>query len=72
MILSYAHRFIFLKVPKTAGTSVEIVLSQLAGPDAIVTPVHPPEAGHGPRNYRRPLVRRRVGRREPRTDEGAR
>jgi hypothetical protein len=51
VIVSHAHRFIFLKTRKTAGTSIEVALSRIAGPDAIVTPLHPPEPGHAPRNY---------------------
>ncbi|WP_346387016.1 sulfotransferase family 2 domain-containing protein [Nocardioides sp.] len=39
MIVSHAHRFIFLKTRKTAGTSVEIALSRAAGPDDVITPV---------------------------------
>jgi hypothetical protein len=52
MIVSHEHRFIFIKTKKTAGTSVEVFLSQIAGPDAIVTPEAPPEPGHVPRNWR--------------------
>lgn len=52
MIVSHEHRFIFLKTRKTAGTSVEVFLSGIAGADAIVTPVEPAEPGHEPRNYR--------------------
>lgn len=52
MIVSHQHRFIFLKTKKTAGTSVEVFLSGIAGPDAIVTPEYPKEPGHVPRNYR--------------------
>jgi Sulfotransferase family len=52
MIVSHEHRFIFLKTKKTAGTSVEVFLSQIAGPDAIVTPEDPKEPGHVPRNWR--------------------
>ena len=37
MILNHAYRFIFLKTKKTAGTSVEIALSQYCGPQDIVT-----------------------------------
>ena len=51
VIVSFEHKFIFMKVPKTAGTSVEVFLSQVAGSDAIVTPVKPPEPDHEPRNY---------------------
>jgi hypothetical protein len=39
VIVSHAHRFIFLKTRKTAGTSVEIALSTAAGPDDLITPV---------------------------------
>lgn len=39
MILSERHNFIFIKGMKVAGTSVEIALSRLCGPDDIVTPV---------------------------------
>ena len=37
MIVSHEHRLIFLKTRKTAGTSVEIALSRVCGPDDIVT-----------------------------------
>ncbi len=52
MIVSHEHRFIFIKTRKTAGTSIEVALSQIAGDDAIVTPIDPPEPQHDPRNYR--------------------
>jgi hypothetical protein len=39
VIVSHAHRFIFLKTTKTAGTSVEIALSRICGPDDIITPI---------------------------------
>jgi hypothetical protein len=51
VIVSHEHEFIFMKTTKTAGTSVEVFLSQIAGGDAIVTPVVPPERGHSPRNF---------------------
>ncbi|HEY0104620.1 MAG TPA: hypothetical protein VGB91_00950 [Rhizomicrobium sp.] len=41
MILSERHGFIFVKGMKVAGTSVEIALSRLCGPDDIVTPISP-------------------------------
>jgi hypothetical protein len=72
MIISHAHRFIFLKTKKTAGTSVELALSQLCGPDDIIAPITESDealraAGSGPRNWRvhgwwqspRPLFKRR-------------
>jgi hypothetical protein len=39
MILSKKHNFIFIKGMKVAGTSIEMALSALCGPDDIVTPV---------------------------------
>lgn len=38
MIVSHKHRFIFLKTVKTASSSMEIALSQLCGPNDIITP----------------------------------
>ncbi len=37
MIISYSRRFIFLKTQKTAGSSVEIALSTLCGPQDVLT-----------------------------------
>lgn len=53
MVISHRHRFVFIKTRKTAGTSVEIVLSNLVEPGAVVTPTTPPEPDHQPRNWRR-------------------
>jgi hypothetical protein len=39
MIVSHQHRLIFLKTRKTAGTSVEIALSRICGPDDVITPL---------------------------------
>ena len=39
MIISHKHKFIFIKCRKTAGSSVEISLSQLCGPEDIITPL---------------------------------
>ena len=41
MICSHAHRFVFVKTRKTAGTSLEIALSRHCGPDDIVTRISP-------------------------------
>ncbi len=41
MIISHAHKFIFLKTTKTAGTSIEIALSEYCGPQDIITPISP-------------------------------
>ncbi|WP_274475249.1 sulfotransferase family 2 domain-containing protein [Mangrovimonas aestuarii] len=39
MIVSHKHKFIFIKPQKTAGTSVELLLSRICGPDDIITPL---------------------------------
>jgi hypothetical protein len=39
MILSHRHKFIFLKTSKTAGTSIEIALSQICGEKDVITPI---------------------------------
>lgn len=80
MILSHRHRFIFVKTQKTAGTSIEIALSEHCGPDDVVTPITEEDerirrerGAAGPRNYREPFsptdprdwVRRALGRRRP-------
>ena len=63
MIVSHEHRFIFLKTRKTAGTSVEIALSGICGPDDIITPITPADEVlradlRGPQNFASPpLVR---------------
>ena len=77
MIVSHKHKFIYLKTIKTASSSMEIALSQLLGPDDIITPARPDlesqrEQGVGGQNYRldhpdvpkRPLWRRVLGRPE--------
>jgi Sulfotransferase family len=51
MIISHKHRFIFIKTAKTAGTSVEVFLSQQCGPDDIVTPIYPHVEPHVARNF---------------------
>ena len=39
MIVSHAHKFIFLKTKKTAGTSIELALSELCGPEDVISPL---------------------------------
>jgi len=51
MIISYEHKFIFIKTAKTAGTSIEVFLSQQCGAEDIITPIAPPVEGHQPRNH---------------------
>jgi len=65
VIVSHRHQFVFLKPRKVAGTSVEIALSRVCGPDDVVTPLWPPdeelrraEGGGGPRNYQSPPLAR--------------
>jgi hypothetical protein len=38
-IISHRYRFIFLKTGKTAGTSVQLALGKICGPDDICSPV---------------------------------
>lgn len=55
MIISHKYRFVFLKTRKTAGTSIEMALRPLLGPDDVSTPWEPAEeAEYGepkPMNY---------------------
>jgi len=39
MIVSERHKFVFIKGMKVAGTSIEMALSLLCGPDDIITPL---------------------------------
>jgi len=76
MILSHRHRFIFIKTNKTAGTSIEATISELCGPEDVITPFREENEeyrqGPGPQNYRmehplkprRPLWRKLLGRPE--------
>ena len=50
MIVSHRYRFIFVKTMKTAGTSIELFLSQRCGELDIVTPILPHVDPHRPRN----------------------
>ena len=57
VIISHRHKFIYLKTMKTASTSMEIALSQLLGPDDVITPARPDleserGLGIGGQNYR--------------------
>jgi len=38
MILSHKYRFIYIKTYKTASTSMEAALSEICGPDDVITP----------------------------------
>ncbi len=62
MIVSHEHEFIFLKTRKTAGTSIEIALSQVCGPNDLITPIEQQDeairrdaGSRGPQNYMVPF-----------------
>lgn len=64
-VISFAHEVIFLKTRKTAGTSMELWLSSIAGPDDVLAPVDPVDeearsnVGRSAQNYRIPAARYR-------------
>jgi hypothetical protein len=67
VIVSHAHRFVFLKTRKTAGTSVEIALSTVCGPDDVITPVTEADerlraeyGGRPPQHYESPPLPRKA------------
>ena len=67
VIASHQHRFIFLKTRKTAGTSVEIALSKVCGPDDIITEISPEDealrqaaGGRAPQNFESPPLPRKA------------
>lgn len=51
MIISHQHKFIFIKTHKTAGSSMEMALAPLCGPDDIITPMESNAKSSIPRNY---------------------
>ncbi len=61
MIISHTHKFIFIKPHKTAGTSVELLLSRICGFDDVITPlgfdpdpnVREKHQAKAPQNYHR-------------------
>ncbi len=67
MITSHEHRFVFMKTLKTAGTSVEIALSRVCGPDDVITPLPEDDevlrrerGGRAPQHFTAPPLRARV------------
>lgn len=50
-IVSFQNKFVFIKTRKTAGTSMEMYLSKWCHDDDVVTPIHPENPLHRPRNY---------------------
>jgi len=62
MIINHKYKFIFIKTRKTAGTSIEIALSQFCDANDIITPINKnderkrQELGfRGPQNYNIPF-----------------
>ena len=51
MVLSHKYKFIFIKNAKSAGTSIEVYLSDHCGEEDVLTPIFPEVAAHRPRNY---------------------
>lgn len=75
MILSHAHKFIYIKTYKTGSTSVEAALSTVCGPDDVLTEASEPLRGvrqkpaqnyriDHPEKPRRPLWKSLLGRPE--------
>ena len=61
MIVSHTHKFIFIKTRKTAGTSIEIALSQFCGPQDLISPISAEDESvrqelgfPGPQHYLKP------------------
>jgi hypothetical protein len=51
MVISHRYRFIFIKTRKTAGTSIEVLLSEVCAPTDVVTPIFPHVEPHVARNH---------------------
>lgn len=51
MIISHKYKFIFIKTRKTAGTSIEVFLSNLCGEEDVFTPIFPSVDSHVSRNF---------------------
>lgn len=51
MIISHRYKFIFIKTHKTAGSSMEMALGPLCGPEDIITSMETNEDSGIPRNY---------------------
>lgn len=51
MVISHRYKFIFIKTHKTAGSSMEMALAPLCGPEDIVTPMESNAHTDLPRNF---------------------
>ena len=51
MIVSHKYKFVFIKTYKTAGTSLEVCLSDVCGDCDVLTEIFPPVSPHRPRNF---------------------
>lgn len=51
MVISHKHKFIFIKTTKVGGTSLELLLDGLCGPEDVFTPHWHPVEGYTPRNH---------------------
>ncbi|MEM7791354.1 MAG: sulfotransferase family 2 domain-containing protein [Verrucomicrobiota bacterium] len=51
MIISHRHKFIFIKTHKTAGSSLEMALGALCGPEDIISSMETNDDSGIPRNY---------------------
>jgi len=65
MIISHKYKFIFLKTQKTAGSSIEIFLSQFCDKDDILTPIGEGEdirtkQNTSPQNYLNPKLSSKI------------
>jgi hypothetical protein len=67
VIVSHRHRCVFLKTRKTAGTSIELALARVCGPDDVITSLNPKDEEErkaagipGPQNDESPPLARRA------------
>jgi len=52
LIISHKYKFIYIKSSKTAGTSLEVYLSQVCDKKDVFTPICPSSSKHVPRNHK--------------------
>jgi hypothetical protein len=51
LIISFRHKFVFIKTLKTAGSSIEASLNEFLGAEDIATPIFPEVPGHVAQNF---------------------